>query len=69
MRLLPRTLRSRFRLGASLVLFGLLVEFATLFWVHPISFVLFVFPGATCVGLGILIFLVSVLRSSRSVPE
>ena len=64
MRLLPRSLRAQLRLGGGLVLFGLLVELGTLYWVHPISFILFAFPGATCVGAGILVFLFSILAST-----
>jgi hypothetical protein len=33
----------------------------SLLWFHPLSFVLFVFVGATLVGLGILIYLVSLV--------
>ena len=49
------------QVSSGLIILGLLVEIATLLWFHPISFVLFAFVAATLTGLGILVFLVSLL--------
>ena len=47
------------QVSSALVILGLLLEIATLLWSHPLSFVLFVFVDAVLIGLGILVFLVS----------
>jgi hypothetical protein len=44
-----------------LVILGLLIELATVLWFHPLSFVLFAFVAAFLTGLGILIYLVSLI--------
>ena len=40
---------------------GLLLEIVSLLWFHPLSFVLFAFVAASLIGLGILIYLVSLV--------
>lgn len=49
------------RASSILVALGLAVEIASLFWFHPLSFVLFAFVGAVLVGAGILVFLASLV--------
>ncbi len=49
------------QVSSSLIILGLLVEFASLLWFHPLSFLLFVFIGATLIGLGIAIYLISLV--------
>jgi hypothetical protein len=44
-----------------LIILGLLVEIVSLLWFHPLSFVLFVFVGATLMGLGIVVYLLSLV--------
>jgi len=45
------------RWAGGLIGIGLLLQVATLFWSHPLAFVLFLVIGAGPVGLGILLFL------------
>ena len=56
------------QVSSGLIILGLLVEIATLLWFHPISFVLFAFVAATLTGLGILVFLVSLLLVGTPPP-
>ena len=49
------------RVSSALVIVGLLLEIASLLWFHPLSFVLFAFVAATLIGLGILVYLVSLV--------
>ncbi|MGB6430223.1 MAG: hypothetical protein WBF06_06530 [Candidatus Acidiferrales bacterium] len=44
-----------------MIILGLLVEIVSLLWFHPLSFVLFAFVGATLIGLGILVYLASLV--------
>ena len=49
------------QVSSALVILGLLIEIATLLWFHPLSFVLFAFVAAFLTGLGILVYLVSLI--------
>jgi hypothetical protein len=49
------------QVSSALVIAGLLLEIVSLLWFHPLSFVLFAFVAATLIGLGILIYLVSLV--------
>jgi hypothetical protein len=44
-----------------LIIVGLLLEIVSLVWFHPLSFVLFAFIAATLIGLGILVYLASLV--------
>jgi hypothetical protein len=52
-------IRRLLQLSSALVIAGLLLEIVSLLWLHPLSFVLFAFVAATLIGLGILVYLVS----------
>lgn len=52
----------RLRIAASLIAAGLLVELATLFWAHPTSFLVFLLAVASLVGLGVLLYLWTLLH-------
>ena len=54
---IPRFLR----FSSGLIILGLLVEIVSLLWFHPLSFVLFAFVGASLIGLGILVYLASLV--------
>ena len=54
-------IRRFLQVSSSLIILGLLVEIVSLLWFHPLSFVLFVFVGATLIGLGIVIYLFSLV--------
>ncbi|HEV2313887.1 MAG TPA: hypothetical protein VGR94_01165 [Candidatus Acidoferrales bacterium] len=49
------------RISSALIIVGLLVEIASLLWFHPLSFVLFAFVGASLIGLGIVVYLASLV--------
>lgn len=49
------------RLSGALIILGLLVELASLLWFHPLSFVLFAFVGVPLIGLGVLVYLASLV--------
>jgi len=54
-------MRRILRLSSALVILGLVVEVASLLWFHPLSFVLFVFLAGSLTGIGILIYLLSLV--------
>jgi len=62
MKILPRTMEGRLRLSAVLIILGLLVQLGSFLWLHPISFVLFIVPGMSLILLGVLAYLLSLLR-------
>lgn len=55
----------RLRISGLLIAAGLGVELATLFWIHPVSFFLFLCLGALLVGAGMLLYLWSVVTRSE----
>jgi len=61
MRLNQIGIRRLLRISSALVIAGLLLEIVSLLWFHPLSFVLFAFIAATLIGLGILVYLVSMV--------
>jgi hypothetical protein len=48
-------------LGLVCIILGLIVEIISLWGIHPLAFVLFAFVGATLIGLGILVYLASLV--------
>jgi hypothetical protein len=62
-------IRRLLQVSSGLVIVGLLLEAVSLLWFHPLSFVLFAFLAATLIGLGILIFLASLLFVATPRPE
>jgi hypothetical protein len=53
------------RISSTLIVLGLLVEMVSLLWFHPLSFVLFAFVGVTLIGLGILVYLASLVFAAN----
>jgi hypothetical protein len=49
------------RIASVLIILGLGLEVISLVWFHPLSFVLFAFVAASLIGLGILVFLASLV--------
>ena len=49
------------QLSSGLIILGLLVEIFSFLWFHPLSFVLFIFVGAISIGLGIVVYLISLV--------
>ncbi|MCY3844410.1 MAG: hypothetical protein OXH69_12820 [Acidobacteria bacterium] len=58
-------LAGRLRVSGLLIASGLGVELATFFWNHPVSFFLFLFPGAVAMSAGILLYLWSVVTRNE----
>jgi hypothetical protein len=54
---IPRLLQ----ISSALVIAGLLLEIVSLLWFHPLSFVLFAFVAVGLIGLGILVYLASLV--------
>ena len=52
---------SRLKLAGLLVSGGLVIEIATLYWSHPLVFLVFIGVGAVLVGSGILLYLYSLV--------
>ena len=57
----PATLQARLRIAGILSIAGLTVEMVTCFWVHPLAFLSFLFIGCGLLGLGIFLFLWTLL--------
>jgi hypothetical protein len=55
------------RISSLLVIVGLVLEIVSLLWFHPLSFVLFAFLAASLIGLGILLYLVSLVFVAQPV--
>ncbi|MGA7916766.1 MAG: hypothetical protein WCA00_16145 [Candidatus Acidiferrales bacterium] len=54
------------RIASVLVILGLGLEIISLLWFHPLSFVLFAFVAASLIGLGILVYLTSLVFVAKS---
>jgi len=61
-------MEKRLRISAALVFSGLLVEFVTLFWAHPTTFLVFLLLGGTLIVLGVLVYLFSLLKWTTMTP-
>jgi len=61
MRLSTIGMRRLLRISSALIIVGLGIEIVSLLWYHPLSFVLFAFVAAALIGLGILVFLASLV--------
>ncbi|MGA9591942.1 MAG: hypothetical protein WBS18_02500 [Candidatus Acidiferrales bacterium] len=62
-------MRRLLQVSSALVIAGLLIEVVSLLWFHPLSFVLFAFVAATLVGLGIVVYLASLVFAAAPAPE
>jgi hypothetical protein len=49
------------RVAGALIILGLIVEIISLLRVHPLMFVLFAFVGVSLIGLGIVVYLASLV--------
>jgi hypothetical protein len=49
------------RVASALIILGLAVEIISLAWMHPLAFALFAFVGVVLIGLGILVYLASLV--------
>jgi uncharacterized membrane protein YczE len=62
----PTKLEKRLRLAGLLVVAGLLVELVTLLWSHPTAFLFFLLLGGMLIGMGILLYLYSLVARRDS---
>ena len=51
----------RLRIASVLVVLGLIIETFTLFWTHPLAFIAFIIFGCALMGLGMAIYLWSLV--------
>ena len=58
---IPGTLQQRLQVSAALIGVGLLVQAGTLFSSRPTAFLSFILVGGSLVGVGILIYLLSLV--------
>ena len=56
------------QVSSALLIIGLLLEIASLLWFHPLSFVLFAFVAVVLIGLGILVYLASLVVVASPPP-
>jgi hypothetical protein len=54
------------QISSAFVIVGLALEIVSLLWFHPLSFVLFAFVAASLIGLGVLVYLASVVFAGAS---
>jgi hypothetical protein len=59
----------RLEISGTLILLGLLVEAICLLWSRPIAFVVFVSLGGLLIGVGVLLFLYSLVTLDQSSNE
>ena len=57
------------RIASVLVILGLGLEIISLLWFHPLSFVLFAFVASSLIGLGILVYLASLVFAVSPLGE
>ncbi len=62
-------IRRFLQVSSGLIILGLLVEIVSLLWFDPLSFVFFIFVGVILIGLGILVYLVSLVFAASSPRE
>lgn len=55
----------RLRLAGGLIIGGLVVQAASLFWNHPLSFIVFVSVGTLLLAAGIVIYLLTIVGFSQ----
>ena len=66
MKLSGLSINAFLRIGRALIILGLVIEIISLLWIHPLAFVLFAFVGASLIGLGILVYLSSLVFAASS---
>lgn len=59
----PERLERRLGISGLLISSGLVLEAVTLLWAHPLSFVAFIIGGGTLVGLGIVLYLLTIVSA------
>lgn len=49
------------RISSALIILGLLLEIVSLLWFHPLAFALFAFVATALIGLGVVVYLASLV--------
>ena len=49
------------RISSALIVVGLLLEIVSLLWFHPLAFALFAFVATGLIGLGVVVYLASLV--------
>ena len=62
-------IEQQLRISGTLILLGLLVEAICLLWSRPIAFVVFVSLGGLLTGVGVLLFLYSLVTIDQAPKE
>lgn len=57
------------RIASALVILGLLVEIVSLTKIHPLLFALFAFVGTSLIGLGVVVYLASLVFATSPSNE
>jgi apolipoprotein N-acyltransferase len=58
----------RLRVAGILVAAGLIVQLVSFAWIHPLAFMAFAAIGLPLVALGIILFLLAILRAAPPAP-
>ena len=56
----------RLRISGGFIVTGLLVEVLSLIRIHPLAFLFFMFIGGSCILVGVVIFLYSIILRGHS---
>jgi len=62
-------IHSKLRLAGVLIIVGLLVQACSLLWNHPLSFIAFVSIGGLLLGIGIILYLFTLVNIPTAQPE
>ena len=69
MKKMIRSRRSVIRTAVLFTIFGLIVEAFTIFWISSISFIIFAFFGLSSIGIGITLFLTTLIKVPKDSAE
>jgi len=64
-----RHLTRRLRMSGGLIIAGLIVQAGSLFWSHPLSFLLFVLVGSVVLTVGIVAYLFAIVTLPDKIKE
>jgi len=65
----PFKLSLRLRAAGVLLIVGLAIEILSFFWIHPLAFMGFLVIGCAFLGLGIVLFLWTLVSIAKSGPS
>ncbi|HZD94023.1 MAG TPA: hypothetical protein VE133_07195 [Candidatus Sulfotelmatobacter sp.] len=62
-------IHARLRLSGVFIILGLIVQALSLLWNHPLSFIAFVTIGGLLLGIGIALYLLTLVNLAATSPE